>query len=95
MVRVIGINRRAAKPVSRPLKKTMNELMNNAMNVSNRKRGEPVRMASKKPTHGVISGATSRPRKSTACESSRKPSPRIAPHTNEKTNNSNDGYARR
>lgn len=73
----------------------MTALMNKAMNVSKRKRGEPVRMASKKPTQGVMSGVTRIPSKSTACESSKKPNPRIAPHAREKMNNSKDGYARR
>ena len=95
LVSVIGKNRRAAKPVSRPPMKTITALMSKAISVSKRKRGEPVKMASRKPTHGVMSGVTRMPSKSTACESSKNPSPTIAPHTREKTNNSKDGYARR
>ena len=91
LVSVIGRKRRAAKPVSKPPRKTMMALMNKAMSVSNRKRGEPVRMASRKPTQGVMSGVTRMPSKSTACESSRKPSPMIAPQASENTNNSKDG----
>jgi hypothetical protein len=52
---------------------------------------EPLRTASRNPTQGVMSGATRMPSNKTACESSRYPSPKIAPHTSEKTNNSMDG----
>ena len=91
LVRVIGKKRRAAKPVSKPPRNTMTALTSKAISVSKRKRGEPVKMASKKPTQGVISGVIKMPSKSTACESSRKPSPRIAPQTSENTNNSKEG----
>jgi len=91
LVRVIGKKRRAAKPVSKPPRKTMAALMINAMSVSKRKRGEPLMMASRKPTQGVISGVTRMPSKSTACESSKNPSPTIAPQASENTNNSKVG----
>ncbi len=68
--------------------------MSNAITVSKRKRGEPVKIESKNPTHGTINGATRMPSNNTACESSKKPNPKIAPHTNANTNNSIDGYAR-
>lgn len=63
--RVIGGKSRAAKPVNRPPPKTNATLISSAMTVSNRKRGEPVRMASRKPTHGVINGATRMPSSNT------------------------------
>ena len=71
LLSVIGMKRRAAKPVSKPPRKTKRMLMNNAISVSNMKRKEPVRTASKNPTQGVISGATRMPNIKTACESSR------------------------
>ena len=91
LANVIGKKRRAAKPVNNPPRNTMIALTSKAMSVSKRKRGEPVKMASRNPTQGVISGVTRMPSKSTACESSRKPSPRIAPQASENTNNSMDG----
>ncbi len=69
-------------------------LIRSAMLVSNRKRGEPVKRASKKPTQGTINGASKIPSKSTACLSSIKPRPRMAPQASENTNNSMDGNAR-
>lgn len=87
----MGRKSRAANPVNNPPKKTITPLISNAMTVSKRKRGEPVKMASRNPTQGVIIGVTRMPSKSTACESSRNPSPTIAPHTSEKTKSSSDG----
>jgi len=91
LLSVMGRKRRAAKPVSNPPRKTIMALTSRAMSVSKRKRGEPVSTASRNPTQGVINGVIRMPSKSTACESSRKPSPMIAPQTSENTNNSMDG----
>lgn len=91
LVNVIGRKGREAKPVNNPPRKTIAPLTTKAMLVSKRRRGLPVKRASKNPTQGVIMGVTRMPSKSTACESSKKPSPTIAPHTSEKTKSSSDG----
>ena len=91
---VIGGNASVAKPTINPPMKTNAKLMMSAMLVSNKNLTEPVKMASKNPTHGIINGATKIPNNKMACESNKNPRPNIAPHTNEKINNSIDGYAR-
>lgn len=91
MVSVLSAVKRINTPINRPPMKTKTALMSNAMKVSKRKRNEPVRLASKNPTHGIINGAARIPSNRTACESRKNPSPRIAPHASEKTNNSIEG----
>lgn len=61
--------KRMMTPISEPPRNTKTALISNAMNVSKKKRGEPVKIDSRNPTHGVIKGAARMPSKRTACES--------------------------
>src|ERR671925_613632 len=94
-LRVSGWKGRDEYPASHPPEKMINELTSSAASVCRKSRSAPATIESVVPIQGVNKGATRIPKTSNAWELNKYPKPRIAPATNENTNNSYEGKARR